>query len=225
VELDALPKRHAVYECSDLCACSRAATTARRTGEALSCGNRRAQAGVRRRLAVRPTTPRAGTSGYKGLGVFACEDLKKGTFVCLYAGEVISTAEARARWKERQGHGNYVLVLRETVLTAEGDEETLKTIVDPTHIGNVGSVVAASGGRLVLPTTRFADNGFFSRRFISEACVPWLSPPKMDSFRNRMLNSERADPRPRLSAPDEPRHYPRPSRGLSRAATGYICQP
>jgi hypothetical protein len=172
IDLDALPKRHAVYECSEFCACR----SSGETGESSSCGNRRAQGGVRRRLVVRPTatsTHDVAESGYnKGLGVFAREDLRKGTFICLYAGEVISTAEARARWKQRQGHDNYVLVLREIVTTAEGGEETLRTIVDPTRVGNVGSVRCLQLASLgVAATASVADPLFFSRRFISEPCV------------------------------------------------------
>lgn len=75
----------------------------------------------------------------KGFGLFAGQDIKKGSFLCLYAGEVISTKEARERWRDQleQGRDNYILVIKE--VTSRGDrQEVLKTTVDPTRIGNVG---------------------------------------------------------------------------------------
>lgn len=70
------------------------------------------------------------------LGLFAGQPLAKGTFVTTYAGELLSTSEARSRWalqKEcgREGEGNYVFCLR------EGGG---RWNVDPTRIGGIGCV-------------------------------------------------------------------------------------
>ena len=71
-----------------------------------------------------------------GLGLFTRAPIPKGRFVCLYAGEILEAKEAKQRWTDRRSAqlGNYVLVLRE--VTARG--LALKTVVDPTHRGNVG---------------------------------------------------------------------------------------
>lgn len=120
--LDALPARHALFECGPSCFCS-----------LHTCPTRLVQAGVRQKLAVQPTLCR-------GYGLFAREALSRGTFVCCYVGEIIGTAEARSRWTRRQkaGQGNYILVLRET----SDKGETLKTAIDPTERGNVARFIS-----------------------------------------------------------------------------------
>lgn len=70
------------------------------------------------------------------LGLFAGRPLAKGSFVTTYAGELLSTSEARSRWalqKEcgREGEGNYVFCLR------EGGG---RWNVDPSRIGGIGCV-------------------------------------------------------------------------------------
>ncbi|EGF99188.1 uncharacterized protein MELLADRAFT_30512, partial [Melampsora larici-populina 98AG31] len=71
----------------------------------------------------------------QGLGLYTRQDIPKGCFVCIYAGEVIDQDEARRRWEQRakRSEGNYTLVIRE----ASGST-VWKTIVDPTYRGNVG---------------------------------------------------------------------------------------
>ena len=64
----------------------------------------------------------------KGFGLFAAEPLRSGTFVCLYAGEIISRSQARERWKAREGLGNYVLVLRESSRL-----QTMLTIIESVY--------------------------------------------------------------------------------------------
>lgn len=73
-----------------------------------------------------------------GLGVFAVEPIERGTFVCEYAGEIISDREAAARWEQygAAGIGNYILCLREW--HTEGDSDAIRTNIDATHLGNLG---------------------------------------------------------------------------------------
>lgn len=75
------------------------------------------------------------SQGGHGLGLYTRQDIPKGCFVCIYAGEVIDQDEARRRWEQRaeRSEGNYTLVIREASGSA-----VWKTIVDPTHRGNVG---------------------------------------------------------------------------------------
>ena len=83
-----------------------------------------------------PVTVRPASSGL-GLGLFYTPStpvsLPPGTFVSLYAGEVLTSPQARVRWSEKasgaSGQGNYILSLRlpDRVLH-----------IDPRHIGNVG---------------------------------------------------------------------------------------
>jgi hypothetical protein len=69
-----------------------------------------------------------------GLGAFYDDTkaLEKGTFICLYAGEYLSTTEANTRWSttyRKKGEGNYILTLR---LPGQ------KIHIDPRYKGNVG---------------------------------------------------------------------------------------
>lgn len=81
------------------------------------------------KLSIRPSKT------VQGFGLYASQDLSKGQFVCLYAGEVISSQEALQRWKTQSNHSqaNYILVIRES-----NPQQTWKTIIDPTHRGNIG---------------------------------------------------------------------------------------
>lgn len=120
LNLEAIPPSFALYECGPACAC------------AGQCRNAVVQKGVQVLCEVRQTTGR-------GLGLFAKQPLRKGSFLCIYAGEIISTKKARERWAHQKatGAGNYVLVINEHII-AGGRQETLKTTVDPTFVGNIG---------------------------------------------------------------------------------------
>ncbi|WWC60431.1 uncharacterized protein I303_103003 [Kwoniella dejecticola CBS 10117] len=123
LHLDALPDNLPLVECSPHCPC------------AGSCANKLTQRGVRVPVAVEPST-----SGI-GLGLFhrpadapVHTKLPRGTFVSLYAGEYLTTLEARQRWAEQAiiriaGEGNYILSLR---LPGETWH------IDPRYKGNVG---------------------------------------------------------------------------------------
>uniref|UniRef100_A0A3Q4B841 Uncharacterized protein n=1 Tax=Mola mola TaxID=94237 RepID=A0A3Q4B841_MOLML len=105
-----------VFECNALCTCSDA------------CSNRVVQRGLRVRLEVFSTNN-------KGWGVRTLEALPHGTFVCEYAGEVISFEEARRRqWAQKSMENNYIIAVREHA----GTGSITETFVDPAVVGNVG---------------------------------------------------------------------------------------
>ncbi|KAF3689473.1 Histone-lysine N-methyltransferase SETMAR [Channa argus] len=105
-----------VFECNVLCSCSD------------SCSNRVVQRGLRLRLEVYRTRNR-------GWGVRTLEPIKHGTFVCEYAGEVISFDEARHRQlAQKSEENNYIIAVREHA----GTGSIIETFVDPDMVGNVG---------------------------------------------------------------------------------------
>lgn len=68
----------------------------------------------------------------KGIGIFTTVNLERGTFICLYAGELIDTADAKSRSeiRDRRGDAFYILTIKEN--------DRLVGHVDPTIHGNVG---------------------------------------------------------------------------------------
>lgn len=109
-----------VFECNSRCGCF-----------SKKCNNRNVQYGPLKNLSVFETD-------FKGLGLRTEAEIRSGTFVCEYAGEVISLEEAKKRQRicKTEKKMNYVFILREHL-----ENEELVTCVDPTVIGNIGRYI------------------------------------------------------------------------------------
>ncbi|XP_075210245.1 histone-lysine N-methyltransferase SETMAR [Lycorma delicatula] len=107
-----------VIECNSLCSCSE------------KCGNRLVQYGPTANLEVFPHHK-------KGNSLRTLKLLKKGDYICEYAGEVISKCEAKLRIKNACDTMNYIFVLKEYC----GESSIIETFVDPTCIGNIGRYI------------------------------------------------------------------------------------
>ena len=128
-----------IFECSARCSCQKAFSelSSRQPFSQVpsghlsrvACGNRVVGAGVRFRLQVRKTC-------HKGWSLHALEPIGRGRFVCEYAGEVLSSAEAlrRSEHNRERGLDNYIMMVREHC----GDGRVMRTTIDPSHTGNVG---------------------------------------------------------------------------------------
>ncbi|CAK9818133.1 Histone-lysine N-methyltransferase SETMAR [Anthophora quadrimaculata] len=103
-----------IIECNSHCICTE------------NCGNRVIQKGPLNSLIVSETSQ-------KGLGLFTTKSIRRGQFICEYAGEVISIEEARRRVEENKYSMNYVLVVSEHI----GDR-VIVTCIDPKYFGNIG---------------------------------------------------------------------------------------
>nr|XP_034308155.1 probable histone-lysine N-methyltransferase set-23 [Crassostrea gigas] len=104
-----------MVECNGNCSCSQ------------TCVNRVVQGGVKVRVELFWTVS-------KGIGVRTLEDLDPGAFVCEYAGEIISSDEARKRsLAQRKEDMNYIITVNEHCKSG-----VIKTHVDPRNFGNVG---------------------------------------------------------------------------------------
>lgn len=105
-----------IIECNAYCECSE------------NCGNRLVQRGPLDCLIV------SEMSG-KGYGLLTSMPIKKGQFICEYAGEVISVDEAKHRVEsnKRDNVMNYVLVVFEHMAG-----RIIKTCIDPKYFGNIG---------------------------------------------------------------------------------------
>lgn len=125
-----------VQECSLNCRCSK------------KCKNRVIQEGIKVKLKVFKHV-------YKGLGLKTLQDIKRGQFVCEYAGEVLLESEARRRIENMtETDMNYLFILREHFQSG-----TVCTYIDPQYKGNIG-------------------------RFINHSCCPNLSivPVRVDTM-------------------------------------------
>lgn len=125
-----------MIECNSQCLCSK------------TCSNRLVQNGINLDIEVFPTPG-------KGWGLKTLQDIIKGQFVCEYAGEIISSKEAKRRTNLNQENHNYIIVIKEHIK----NNQILSTHVDPMYFGNVG-------------------------RFINHSCDPLLTmvPVRIDSL-------------------------------------------
>lgn len=103
-----------IVECNPYCTC----------GE--NCNNRVVQNGPVDSLIVSEIDG-------KGHGLFTSKLIKKGQFICEYAGEVVGIEEARRRVEANKNTMNYVLVVSEHI----GDR-VIVTCIDPKYFGNIG---------------------------------------------------------------------------------------
>ena len=126
LNLDALPAKMPLIECGPACPCDD------------RCLNRVTQRGLKYALLPELADDRVPIhvkpmNDDIGLGAYNDGDkVERGTFICLYAGEYLSTEEANARWStinKKKGEGNYILTLR---------LPNQRIHIDPRYKGNVG---------------------------------------------------------------------------------------
>lgn len=109
-----------IMECTPRCGCGP------------TCRNQVVGRGLRLRLEVFQATDG------RGWGVRAAEAVQRGAFAFEYSGEYISQSEtAQRRQRRPRTAAHYIMVVREHTR----DGRVLRTIVDPTHRGNVGRFV------------------------------------------------------------------------------------
>lgn len=117
-KLDASHGINPIFECNDECGCDEC------------CPNRLVQKGPLIGLEIT-------LYAEKGFGVRTIHFIPKYTFVCEYAGELISIQEAQNRFaKQKENESNYILVMREHFWGEKTGPQI--TIIDPTVIGNLG---------------------------------------------------------------------------------------
>ncbi|XP_018580179.1 probable histone-lysine N-methyltransferase set-23 [Anoplophora glabripennis] len=109
------------YECNENCSCNKRV-----------CGNRLVQFGPRKNLKIQFC------GNGKGSGLFTADEIKKGNFVCEYAGEIITENQAFARFSSNseQNKMNYIFCIKEHF-----GEKEVKTFIDPSHYGNLGRYI------------------------------------------------------------------------------------
>ncbi|KAL1511796.1 hypothetical protein AB1Y20_005082 [Prymnesium parvum] len=107
-----------IIECTDACCCSH------------RCANRVVSAGLTVPLQVFATAAR-------GWGLRTLAPIRRGAFVCEYAGELLSSGEAACRRARRGAACNYILTVREHLPGGQ----VVRTTIDPTDAGNVGRFI------------------------------------------------------------------------------------
>ncbi|XP_034840917.1 histone-lysine N-methyltransferase SETMAR [Maniola hyperantus] len=110
-----------IIECNELCQCSD------------SCGNRLVQNGPITTLYIKSSQNKL-----IGLGLFTNTLVPKGSFVCEYAGEVLTKKQAlfRHHYNEKHKKMNYIFCLNEHVAG-----KTVQTYIDPSSFGNIGRYI------------------------------------------------------------------------------------
>jgi [histone H3]-lysine36 N-dimethyltransferase SETMAR len=110
-----------IYECHDSCNCT-------------TCLNKLVQFGPRDDLKIQHFTS-------KGLGLVSTSHVKKGSFICEYAGEILTKFEAMKRDKinQKEKKMNYIFCLNE--IGSEKSSSTIQTFIDPSRKGNIGRYI------------------------------------------------------------------------------------
>lgn len=138
-----------VMECGPACRCGS------------SCRNRVSQRGLAVRVAV-VRHPR------KGWGLHSLEPITRGAFVCEYAGELLTTVEARERQRHyddaivnKHNSCSALLVIREHLPSGKA---CLRINIDATKIGNIARFInhSCDGGNL-LPTLIRSSGSILAR--------------------------------------------------------------
>ncbi|XP_048005135.1 probable histone-lysine N-methyltransferase set-23 [Leguminivora glycinivorella] len=110
-----------IIECNSLCSCSE------------NCGNRLVQKGPLDCLEVKTCSNIS-----KGKGLFTTKVISKGTFICEYAGEILTLEQAKKRHKlnDTLKKMNYIFCLNEY---CNGTQYQM--IIDPSEVGNIGRYI------------------------------------------------------------------------------------
>ncbi|KAM0891934.1 hypothetical protein ACQ4PT_026097 [Festuca glaucescens] len=114
-----------IKECWSKCGCAR------------NCGNRVVQRGISRHLQVFLTP------GNKGWGLRAAEELPRGTFVCEYAGEILTNNELYERNNQETANARhtYPVYLNSDRQTEDILEDDTALCLDATFYGNVARFI------------------------------------------------------------------------------------
>ncbi|KAG5671808.1 hypothetical protein PVAND_001983 [Polypedilum vanderplanki] len=114
-----------IYECNENCFCSRSHSM---------CLNKLVQFGPHEGLEIKKFHD-------KGYGLITKEFIPKGTFICEYAGEVLTKNEAFKRDQLNQASNkmNYIFCLNEISMTSK--DEKIQTFIDPSRKGNIGRYI------------------------------------------------------------------------------------
>ena len=109
-----------IYECSDFCRCT-------------NCFNKLVQFGPCADLEIT-------SFDSKGFGLMSTKYLTKGSFICEYAGEILTKTEAIRRDKQNQLENkmNYIFCLNEI---SSDNGALIQTFIDPSRKGNIGRYI------------------------------------------------------------------------------------
>lgn len=109
-----------IYECNDNCKC---------VGKL--CGNKLVQCGPRTGLEIRKTKG-------KGLGLVTKNVIPSGSFICEYAGRIITPDMAKHLYPiyKSKYSMNYIICINE-----QFGDKIYKTLIDPTENGNIGRYI------------------------------------------------------------------------------------
>lgn len=121
--------RDIIYECSEFCSCPP------------HCYNRLVQYGPRTNLKIVDYSHLG-----KQFGLSTLIPIPKGSFICEYAGEILTQEEARNRHQMNDANKkmNYIICLNERPIVDRTNAESqdsqckIQTFIDPSRIGNIG---------------------------------------------------------------------------------------